>query len=271
MSSIFANVPKSDGHTPSSEDVCWICLDSGSASEPLAQPCSCSSRYVHVNCLARWQLHSAGRSEEKACRFCQAELPDWKPAFSPPVAALPAPVVAVVCRGVTHRFTIEQGPEGKEKFQRQVRQVFGLPPNAEIEVTFTVKAPDSGDSVILRGLQTYEAASYCAAVAASKRMLQTPSDLQTSGPRPHNGPCQPETSGSRRQAFSQIPDYNIGQSSAASAHAPLQRQYAEAIEKSDLSLVWLLRRLRKWGTKWGNNRQSASVELPPSLSRSATN
>ncbi len=39
--------------------VCWICLDGPSTGHPLTHPCSCPS-YVHSQCLARWQLQSAG-------------------------------------------------------------------------------------------------------------------------------------------------------------------------------------------------------------------
>jgi len=37
---------------------CWICLGE---SGPLSQPCGCKARFVHVQCLAKWQLTSAGR------------------------------------------------------------------------------------------------------------------------------------------------------------------------------------------------------------------
>jgi hypothetical protein len=40
-------------------DCCWICLCGEEAGE-LASVCSCPRR-VHEKCLARWQLHSAGR------------------------------------------------------------------------------------------------------------------------------------------------------------------------------------------------------------------
>jgi hypothetical protein len=42
------------------EDVCWICLDPAGAHGTLERPCACP-RSVHAMCLARWQLHSAGR------------------------------------------------------------------------------------------------------------------------------------------------------------------------------------------------------------------
>jgi len=42
------------------DDVCWICLDPAGPFGQLERPCACP-RSVHAMCLARWQLHSAGR------------------------------------------------------------------------------------------------------------------------------------------------------------------------------------------------------------------
>lgn len=41
-------------------EACWICLEQASSKETLTRPCSCP-RWCHRRCLARWQLHSAGR------------------------------------------------------------------------------------------------------------------------------------------------------------------------------------------------------------------
>ncbi len=44
---------------------CWICLGEGeldaTQSGKLVSACACPGRYVHPACLARWQLHQAGR------------------------------------------------------------------------------------------------------------------------------------------------------------------------------------------------------------------
>lgn len=96
------------------EEVCWICLEghactsrqssadgtcqhdrtssgssastasSGSVSQnDLYQPCDCP-RYAHRQCLARWRLHQAGRSEHQACRFCAKPWSDdWREALTP--------------------------------------------------------------------------------------------------------------------------------------------------------------------------------------------
>jgi hypothetical protein len=39
--------------------VCWICLDTARPGQPLQRPCACP-RYVHMACISRWCLQSAG-------------------------------------------------------------------------------------------------------------------------------------------------------------------------------------------------------------------
>ncbi len=39
--------------------ICWICLDTARPDAPLVTPCACP-RQAHAQCLARWQLQSAG-------------------------------------------------------------------------------------------------------------------------------------------------------------------------------------------------------------------
>jgi hypothetical protein len=53
-------IPNPSLHQRDQEDVCWICLDPAGAHGTLERPCACP-RSVHAMCLARWQLHSAGR------------------------------------------------------------------------------------------------------------------------------------------------------------------------------------------------------------------
>ena len=66
---------------------CWICLG-GTEVAPLERPCLCP-RLAHQTCRARWQLQSCGRDEERCCRFCSVELPDWKGAHAELPKALP--------------------------------------------------------------------------------------------------------------------------------------------------------------------------------------
>ena len=42
------------------EAYCWICLSEGTPDAPLSRVCECP-RECHQDCLARWQLHCAGK------------------------------------------------------------------------------------------------------------------------------------------------------------------------------------------------------------------
>lgn len=133
-------------------ECCWICLQEDGE---LVQACACP-RGVHLDCLAYWQLHSAGTAEELACRcapttasqadaksgmyrrtlllhaslrrFCSRALPNWKLTLSR--GARPAaevPVVAVLFGGCEWRLLVPPTPEGRLRFQRQVELLTGLP------------------------------------------------------------------------------------------------------------------------------------------------
>ncbi|KAG2489098.1 hypothetical protein HYH03_012324 [Edaphochlamys debaryana] len=152
--------------------VCYICLQEGTDARPLVTPCACTNRPVHTRCMARWQLHSSGKSEEKTCRFCNHELPDWKPTLlgEDDEDGAPKPLLAaVVYNNVVYKIPILPGPEGKAAFKRQVNQLFGLS-NRMFEVAFEVKVAE--DKVQLSGLSAYEAATRCAARSARQQQQQ---------------------------------------------------------------------------------------------------
>ncbi len=46
-------------------------------------------------CWARWCLQKAGKSEEFQCRFCKAQLPDYKQALQDGLPAPAPPVMSV--------------------------------------------------------------------------------------------------------------------------------------------------------------------------------
>ncbi|EFJ50460.1 hypothetical protein VOLCADRAFT_58469, partial [Volvox carteri f. nagariensis] len=151
------------------EDVCWVCLEGASeVSGVLEHPCACP-RGVHAKCLARWQLQSAGRDEERYCRFCKSELPDWRDILTPKVPAAP-PVMAIVYDGKVIRLQVKPGREGMLEFQRQVRRAFNLGEDVELDCVFDCRAPGTGEKIKLRGLESYSAAMHCAAVAAGERI-----------------------------------------------------------------------------------------------------
>lgn len=156
---------------------CWICLESA-ATAPLIQPCGCP-RFVHEKCIARWQLQSAGkecvfnfrclrrtrsaaragllvrlngtpdplalRREEQQCRFCGAQLPDWKARMTPAnVTPCRTAVMAVVLNGQEHRITVEPGDVGRRQFETEIRRLFSLSQEDELEFTFDCQAPGEG-------------------------------------------------------------------------------------------------------------------------------
>lgn len=108
---------------------CWICLQEDGTK---VQPCGCP-RVVHKDCLAYWQLHSAGTLEEHTCRFCAEPLPDWKQVLGGNCHVEQVPVVAVVFEGCEWRLKVAPTPEGALRFQRQIELITGLPFNEQVK------------------------------------------------------------------------------------------------------------------------------------------
>ncbi|KAI8462876.1 MAG: hypothetical protein J3K34DRAFT_164013 [Monoraphidium minutum] len=155
------------------ENQCWICLGGIEAGD-LVQPCSCP-RLVHRQCMARWQLTSAGKAEETRCRFCDRVLPDWRPALTP-LELQPKPsVMSVRYRGVTHRIQYTPGPDGLESFLHTL-QAIGIKVASASQVTFLCRSPDTGEEMSLRGLKAFDAAAYCASITAAKRLARAAGD-----------------------------------------------------------------------------------------------
>ncbi|KAG2426121.1 hypothetical protein HYH02_014836 [Chlamydomonas schloesseri] len=148
---------------------CYICMQEGTPSRPLLTPCDCKGRPVHRECLARWQLHQSGKSEETTCRFCFKVLPDWRPTLlgdSASEDAGPRPLLAkVIFNNQVHILPILPGPEGKAEFKRRVNELFGLN-NRMFDVNFEVKVKE--DKYSLQGLSAYEAATRCAVMSARR-------------------------------------------------------------------------------------------------------
>ena len=155
------------------DSVCWICMEHAQAPNEtgaLTRPCRCP-RMVHARCLARWQLQSAGGQEENQCRFCGERLPDWTTEMTPRrVKPSPTAVMEVVLRGRTHRVTVEPGRAGREKFEHEIREVFGLHDDDELEFTFDCSVPTAEQpKIVLEGKNSYDAAFHCASVSAAMR------------------------------------------------------------------------------------------------------
>ena len=81
--------------------------------------------------------------EESTCRFCSAELPDWKASFPPSrVHRRPVqPLMAVALNGVIHQIPVKSGPGAMEEFTAKIRELFNIGPEAEIDVSFVCKVP----------------------------------------------------------------------------------------------------------------------------------
>lgn len=71
----FATANMSD---PAWDDrpTCWICHEPDEPTRPLVRPCKCMP--VHQSCLARWQLQSAGKVDEKVRPESCLMWPAWR-------------------------------------------------------------------------------------------------------------------------------------------------------------------------------------------------
>lgn len=192
---------------PEDPPVCWICLDCGTPTQPLARVCKCP-RQAHLNCVARWQLQSAGTRKETHCEFCDGELPDWKKTLTPQCGANAPAVMNVNFDGRTYSFEVRPGPDGYKQFTEAIRKAFSLPDDSELNITFTcdepvAQAPDTppstpfslpttpvpvpammeeepltppasppGSLLTLQGAGAYDAAVHCASVSAARRITQ---------------------------------------------------------------------------------------------------
>lgn len=153
-----------DTQPESDQEVCWICLEAATADRPIAQLCGCP-RKAHMTCVARWQLHSAGKKEEKCCRFCSKQLPDWKPTMTPKDSKPVTPYMRVSFGGKTYKVQVQPGEEGAKVFEREIRRLLGLDEAQEFDVIFHCRAPATGDKLQLQGLNAFDAAVHCASMS----------------------------------------------------------------------------------------------------------
>ncbi len=74
------------------------------------------------------------RSEERLCRFCKHELPDWKTVLSGPSLPPADPIMVVTLGSVVHKIRVKPGEEGQREFQREIRRLFNIPDSVDFEV-----------------------------------------------------------------------------------------------------------------------------------------
>lgn len=163
------NVTSNSCEETYNEEICWICLDTASLEKPLHQPCRCP-RPVHRECLARWQLQSAGSRRETHCDFCKDALPDWKQVLTPACGAAAPAVMNVNFDSKTYSFDVQPGQDGYKLFTEAIRKAFCLPDDSELNITFTCDEPSTGALLTLQGAGAYDAAVHCAAVSAARRL-----------------------------------------------------------------------------------------------------
>lgn len=96
--------------------------------------------------------------EECICRFCRKKLPDWKQKMTPEnVTPCRTAVMAVVLNGEEHRITVEPGRTGRKHFEREIRRLFQLSQEDELEFTFDCQTPGNGATFLSshnQGLRT---------------------------------------------------------------------------------------------------------------------
>ncbi|MEW5307912.1 MAG: hypothetical protein WDW38_010561 [Sanguina aurantia] len=204
--------------------VCWICLDGSSPARPLMCPCKCP-RAVHAQCIARWQLQSAGSRRERYCDFCAETLPDWKANLAPLSHCNVPAVMNVNFDGRTYSFEVKPGPDGYRHFTEAIRRAFSLPQESLLNITFTCDEPCIGSLLTLNGPGAYDAAVHCAAVSASRR-------ASSGAGTPHSTPSSPAF-GSFTSGAGSLPSFLGGHaSSGAGAHSSSARRSTSGLRSS---------------------------------------
>ncbi|KAG1675966.1 hypothetical protein FOA52_014210 [Chlamydomonas sp. UWO 241] len=220
---------KLDAMEMDSDDICWICLDDDK-SRALVRPCACP-RAVHPQCMARWQLQQAGRPEETQCRFCNSVLADWKSSLTPEPLALEVakvqPIMVVYFEGEIHRIPVRRGNEGLSDFTNRIRDLFRLPEDVDISLTFGCKEPMSGRHLKLEGIGAFDAAVHCASVAAAERQQKIRSSGGGGSDKGSAGGDAADASGTQRGGG--------GEGSSSSSHEQAEAESSDAATVSGAS------------------------------------
>ncbi len=85
---------------------------------------------------------------------------------------------------------MRQGDEGLKEFTTRIRELFKLPAEVDISLTFGCKEPMSGHHLKLEGMGAFDAAVHCASVAAAERVHKANqrSSRDPATGAPHEGP-----------------------------------------------------------------------------------
>ncbi|KAK9862075.1 hypothetical protein WJX84_010357 [Apatococcus fuscideae] len=155
-----------------SSNVCWVCYDGPRPSSPLIFPCACP-RPLHAECCARWQLHAAGKAEEHACRFCHQRLPDWQSILTPHEAHLPPqclPTMSVTFNDEQHHIVAQSGPHGYAKFEAEIRKIFGIEADMDMNLVFDCAEPTTGSLLKLNGPASHQRQNYKSSCSQMTKM-----------------------------------------------------------------------------------------------------
>ncbi len=74
---------------------------------------------------------------------------------------------------------MKQGRDGLKEFTNKIRDLFRLPEDVDISLTFGCKEPMSGQHLKLEGIGAFDAAVHCASVAAAGEALGRLSSMRT--------------------------------------------------------------------------------------------
>ena len=132
------------------EHICWICLANNN-NEELISVCHCSS-LVHQKCLAKWQLHKVGESEEHQCRFCKKSYPDWKDAFR----NLPRNTAYFNMSFNRIKYKINVEDRKFDEFKANVRFLFNIHEDQEFNIDYICRIPKDDTKIIIKSIGTNE-------------------------------------------------------------------------------------------------------------------
>ena len=145
---------------------CWICFEECSKQEnPLKSHCSCQYLLSHSKCIARWQVQQAGKREEKFCRFCDKEMPNWMDQMCGGKIKKGNPIMEFFYDGKKYKFAIEPG--NFEHLKEQIRQIIGIDISKNFNIGFKVEL--NGEKLDLYGIESFDVASKCAAITHHMR------------------------------------------------------------------------------------------------------
>jgi septum formation topological specificity factor MinE len=146
---------------------CWICLGQ---QDTLTSVCKCPGRFVHEECLSKWQIHSMGGKEEIECRFCNTILPNWQEQYKP----LKDNIIKITIHVYDKRYLIAldpiKTPDLKAEFLRILYKNFQIS-EENVEMMFCTKFENNNISLNFTNKKKdlIEKMLYLARYNASKR------------------------------------------------------------------------------------------------------